>query len=117
MYMYMLQQGAMTDVERPHPETLQLASSPNLPIDSAPMRSETIGEGVHAILQARNRHVVLRPDLPLGADGVGLDSIALVEVLLECEETFGIVIAAEVLAGSALTVGSLIEQLQARVPA
>jgi acyl carrier protein len=81
------------------------------------MPGESIGKGVHAILRARNGRVELRPDLPLGADGVGLDSIALVEVLLECEETFGVVIAAEILAGSPLTVGSLIEQLQARVPA
>jgi acyl carrier protein len=81
------------------------------------MQGDQIEAGVHAILRARNRHVELRPGLPLGADGVGLDSIALVEVLLECEETFGIVIAAEVLAGAPLTVGSLIEQLQERVPA
>jgi len=61
--------------------------------------------------------VELRPGLPLGAGGIGLDSIALVEVLLECEETFGVAIAAEALAGSALTVGSLIEYLRMRVPA
>jgi acyl carrier protein len=72
-------------------------------------------EQVHAILRARNRHVELSPQLPLGAEGLGLDSIAMVEVLLECEEIFGVAVAADAFAGSPLTVGSLIEALQARV--
>lgn len=70
---------------------------------------------VRAILRARNRHIELIPDLRLGADGLGLDSIALVEVLLQCEEAFGVTIASEALAAPSLTVGFLIETLQARV--
>ena len=70
---------------------------------------------VHAILRARNRHIELLADLSLGADGLNLDSIALVEVLLECEDAFGVVLGADVLAASPLTVGRLIETLQARV--
>ncbi|HEV7238419.1 MAG TPA: phosphopantetheine-binding protein [Thermoanaerobaculia bacterium] len=78
------------------------------------MPEDTI-ERIHAILRARNRHVELHPRLLLGTDGLGLDSIALVEVLLECEEAFGVVIATEVLAASPLTVGLLIDAVQARV--
>jgi len=74
-----------------------------------------IVEEVHAILRARNGRVDMSPRLPLGSGGLGLDSIALVEVLVECEEVFGVTMAAEALAGSPLTVGSLIEALQARV--
>lgn len=70
---------------------------------------------VHAILRARNSRIDLRPELPLGADGLGLDSIGLVEVLLECEDAFGVSIAIETLAGPPLTVGSLVETLRARI--
>lgn len=72
-------------------------------------------ERVHAILRARNHHLELLPDLSLGAGGLNLDSIALVEVLLECEDAFGVMLGTEVLAASPLTVGRLIETLQARV--
>ncbi|MGZ7080241.1 MAG: phosphopantetheine-binding protein [Thermoanaerobaculia bacterium] len=72
---------------------------------------------VHAILRTRNRHIELIPDLRLGADGLGLDSIALVEVLLECEEAFGVALAADALSAPSLTVGFLIETLQARIQA
>jgi acyl carrier protein len=70
---------------------------------------------VNLILCAHNRAVELRPDLPLGGGGLGLDSIALVEVLVECEEQFGVTIAAEMLDQSSLTVGSLVERIQALV--
>jgi acyl carrier protein len=73
-------------------------------------------EGVHGILRGRNGHIELSSDLPLGASGLGLDSIAMVEVLLECEELFGVAIAGDALALPSLTVGSLIEALQVRVP-
>jgi acyl carrier protein len=74
--------------------------------------TDSIDEQVHAILRRRNPHVALLPDLPLGGDGVGLDSISLVEVLLECEETFAIQIAAELVEQNALTVGLLIERVR-----
>ena len=69
---------------------------------------------LYAILRARNADATLTPDLPLGADGLGLDSIALVEVLLECEEAFGIDLATDLLAGAPLTVGALARAVQAR---
>jgi len=79
------------------------------------MPEDTV-ERIHAILRKRNRHADLHPGLVLGADGLGLDSIALVEVLLECEETFGVTIATDLLAASPLTVGVLIDAVQAQVP-
>lgn len=76
------------------------------------MADETMSR-IHAILRRRSRDIELRPDLPLGTGGLGLDSIALVEVLLECEEAFGVVLAAEMLDGAALTVGLLTERTRA----
>jgi acyl carrier protein len=67
---------------------------------------------VHAILRKRNAHVELTPELPLGGNGLGLDSISLVEVLLDCELEFGVNIAAELLAEPSITVGALIASIQ-----
>ncbi len=72
-----------------------------------------VAELVSDILRRRNRGIELRPELPLGSGGLGLDSVALVEVLLECEEAFGITLAAEMLDAPAFTVGSLVERIQA----
>jgi acyl carrier protein len=58
------------------------------------------------------RRAELDPSLPLGAGGLGLDSIAIAELLLACEERFGITIAAELLAGEPLTVGRLAERVE-----
>jgi acyl carrier protein len=44
---------------------------------------------VLAIVQAHAPGTCLDEELPLGADGLGLDSIAIAEILLECEERFG----------------------------
>jgi len=76
------------------------------------VRSNGVTEQVHLILKARNRGADLRPDLPLGAGGLGLDSIALVEVLLECEDRFGVTMAAELLERPSLTVGLLVERIE-----
>jgi acyl carrier protein len=75
---------------------------------------EVIG-GVHAILNARNQSVELRSETRLGSGGLGLDSIALVEVLLECEDHFGVEFATGVLSQSPLTVGLLTEHIRALV--
>jgi len=74
--------------------------------------NDNITRGVHRILGARERGVELRDDLPLGPNGLGLDSIALVEVVLECEEAFGVTIAPEVLALPNVTVGQLVGQIR-----
>ncbi len=74
---------------------------------------DDVARGVYAILNARNPGIELHTDTPLGSGGLGLDSIALVEVLLECEDRFGVAIAAEALAHSPLTVGSLLDKIRA----
>jgi acyl carrier protein len=49
---------------------------------------------VQDILRSRTSRIPAGEPLPgdvaLGADGLGLDSIAIVEVLLECEDRFGV---------------------------
>jgi acyl carrier protein len=60
---------------------------------------------------ARSRE--LPDDLHLGPGGLGLDSIALVELLLDCERRFGLADIAELLAGPPLTVGLLIAHTRA----
>jgi len=75
----------------------------------------TIHHDVAAILQARNPRITLTPGMPLGAEGLGLDSIAIVEVLLECEERFGVVLAAELLSSPNLTVDALLERVRVLV--
>ncbi|MGZ8850588.1 MAG: acyl carrier protein [Thermoanaerobaculia bacterium] len=74
----------------------------------------SVDDEIRAILRARNDRVELTPETPLGGDGLALDSIAIVEVLLECEERFGVVIASELLAGESRTVGRLIEGARAQ---
>jgi len=51
-------------------------------------------------------------ELALGASGLGLDSIALVELLLECERRFDMPDPAELLAGPPLTVGGLVASVR-----
>lgn len=55
----------------------------------------------------------LPDDLPLGASGLGLDSIAVVELLLDCERRFGVPRPVELLDGPPLTVGRLVKHLRA----
>lgn len=77
----------------------------------------SIEEAVLDLVRARAPRARERGDLPgdlrLGAGGLGLDSIALVELLLECEERFGVPVAAELLEGPVLTLGGLIAHLRA----
>jgi acyl carrier protein len=75
------------------------------------LTADDVARGVHRILSTRDHGMNLADDLPLGATGLGLDSIALVEVLLECEDAFGVSIATELLAGPNVTIGSLIERI------
>lgn len=79
------------------------------------MTTSTV-ERVYAILSPRNPRIELAPGLPLGPEGLGLDSIALVDVLLECEQAFRVELASELLAGEPLTIGLLVDALQARLP-
>jgi acyl carrier protein len=72
----------------------------------------SIEEEVRELLKARTplapERAALSEDLRLGAGGLGLDSISLVELLLDCERRFG-VSPAELLAGEEpLTIGCLL---------
>ena len=58
-----------------------------------------------------DRAAVLSDDLPLGEDGLGLDSIAIVEVVVECEDRFGVSLKALV-ERPGIRVGDLIEHVQ-----
>lgn len=59
-----------------------------------------------APLRWRGREVP--DDLPLGPTGLGLDSVAIVELLLECEETLGIQIPPTLFDAGPVSVGMLI---------
>jgi acyl carrier protein len=66
----------------------------------------------HLPLSFRDRAV---PDsLRLGPEGAGLDSVALVELLLACEEATGIPFTADVLADGPLTIGHLVRHAVTR---
>jgi acyl carrier protein len=76
------------------------------------MTPTPIRAGVVSILGRRGNGAELHDTLPLGSNGLGLDSVAIVEVLLECEERFGVVIAAELLGqAEPLTVGAIVDAI------
>jgi acyl carrier protein len=56
---------------------------------------------------------VLADGTPLGSDGVGFDSVAVVELLLECETEFGVRLPRELFEGPPLTVGALVAAVTA----
>lgn len=76
-----------------------------------------IDEAVRELVRSRAPLAQAGADLPedllLGTGGLGFDSIALVELLLECEQRFGSPMAAELLAGPPLTLGHLLARARA----
>jgi acyl carrier protein len=82
--------------------------------------SPTIAGIVQDILRAH----VSRPlsseefvhDVALGADGLGLDSIAIAEVLLECQQRFGVSVT-ELLEREPLTLRLLVAHVEQETPA
>ena len=72
-----------------------------------------IEEGVREILRRHTSSGDLPSDLPLGATGLGLDSIAMIEVLLACEERFGVAFAEDFVADESLTIGGLTDHVRA----
>lgn len=67
---------------------------------------------VLAIVKAHAPDTSIDEELPLGAGGLGLDSIAIAEVLLECEERFGISCGL-LLESDGLTIARLAQHLSA----
>ena len=53
----------------------------------------------------------LSDDYPLGPAAGGLDSISLVELLLDCEQAFDVTVAHALLDGDELSVGTLVEAI------
>ena len=51
-------------------------------------------------------------DTPLGGEGLGLDSISIAEVVIDCEQHFGVEIA-DLLSGEAVTVRRIAERVGA----
>jgi acyl carrier protein len=77
--------------------------------------TETIDEIVREILRGRASGLAVGEELPddllLGAEGLGLDSIALAELLLDCQQRFGVSVVA-LLEGEPLTLGRLVAYLE-----
>jgi acyl carrier protein len=77
---------------------------------------DEVARRVEQILRQRGITGNMDRALPLGAEGLALDSIAIAELLLTCEEHFGVVFAADALAGEPLTIARLIEHVQVALP-
>ncbi len=54
---------------------------------------------------------VMSDDVVLGRDGLGFDSIRMVELLIACEDTFGVPFPTDLVTES-LSIGALVEQLE-----
>jgi acyl carrier protein len=59
------------------------------------------------------REVDLRDDLPLGEQGLGLDSVAIAELLIACERHFGVRCPASLLRSGPLTIARLASHMDA----
>jgi acyl carrier protein len=55
-------------------------------------------------------------DVPLGSEGLGLDSIAIAEILLDCERRFGVRLA-DLLDGPPITVSRIASRVNSRIGA
>ncbi|HYC59816.1 MAG TPA: phosphopantetheine-binding protein [Thermoanaerobaculia bacterium] len=80
----------------------------------------TIDNAVLEIVRARAARPLsfdeLSNDVTLGSDGLGLDSIAIAEVLLDCQQKFGVSVTG-LLEGEPLTLRRLVAHLQQETPA
>lgn len=74
----------------------------------------TIETLVRDLVRARAPHSELSVDTPLDSGGLGLDSISLAELLLDCEDRFGVDVHA-LLEGEPLTLRSLIAHVTAQL--
>ena len=67
-----------------------------------------VRETVAARLPTYRRTVDLTDDVALGSEGLGLDSVSLVELLLDCEAACGVSFPAALFADGPLTIGALV---------
>lgn len=77
------------------------------------MNGLQIEAAVQEILRRLGVSSPITPDAVLGSDGLGLDSIAIAEVLMDCESRFGVELT-DLLSATPLTVSRLIDALTAR---
>ena len=79
----------------------------------------TVRDLVRSRAPLARAHAELADDLRLGPGGLGMDSVALVELLLDCEQRFGMRSGSwrpsELLEGPPLTVGRLVAHLRTMV--
>jgi acyl carrier protein len=78
------------------------------PTDLAAVVRRTVRQHVPSAWQTRDV-----PDTtPLGRDGLGLDSVGIVELLLDCEQASGVSFPMAAFGERPLTVGILVEHVQ-----
>lgn len=77
--------------------------------------TQTISRIVHDIVRSHASRKMaeqeLEHDVALGADGLGLDSIAIAEVLLDCQQRFGVSVT-ELLEREPLTLRLLVAHVE-----
>lgn len=83
---------------------------------TADATAEKLRELLRAVSPVAAGRTEFPEELPLGAGGLGLDSIAVVELLLACEQRFGVPPDAELLAGAPVTLGRLLAHLRSAAP-
>ncbi|HKR67112.1 MAG TPA: acyl carrier protein [Thermoanaerobaculia bacterium] len=68
---------------------------------------------VRDLIQRRAPHLagIASNDVALGADGLGLDSIAIAEVLVDCERHFGVRVTDLLLEGGPVTVARIVQRV------
>jgi acyl carrier protein len=80
--------------------------------DSPPVTADRADRLVRRVIAARAplrwRGLPLPDELPLGGDGLGLDSVSMVELLLECEEALGFSVPDAIFDEGPLSVGRLV---------
>lgn len=70
-------------------------------------------ETIRLILRERGHDVVATgADLPLGANGLALDSISLVEVLLAIDERFGVALSESLVQEEGLTIAGIARRVR-----
>lgn len=79
------------------------------------MHARSLAETVSAVIreQIAAPDAVITPDTPLGADGLGIDSVGCLELVLELERRTGLALRDEHLTAEALaTPGGLVRLLE-----
>lgn len=78
--------------------------------------SQTVTDNLRCVILSHlplaSRDQGVHDSTRIGPEGAGLDSVAIVELLLACEEVTGIPFTADVLADGPLTIGHLVRHAQ-----